>query len=104
MPTDGWPNGHVVSGTSEPPCPWVAPEYAAAMRAEFTIEPFVDGNPGPHVAAAIAAATAAGAEVSVGPFGTELAGDDAVVLQAVDALARAAVDAGATRVTVQLNV
>ena len=73
------------------------------MRAEFTVEPFVDGNPGPPVAAAIDAATAAGADVSVGPFGTEVAGDDAVVLDAVDALMRAAVDAGATRVTVQLN-
>ena len=73
------------------------------MRAEFTVEPFVDGNPGPHVAAAIEAATAAGAQVSVGPFARENAGSAAVVLSALDALMRAAMDAGATRVTIQLN-
>ena len=73
------------------------------MRAEFTVEPFVDGNPGPHVTAAIEAATEAGAQVSVGPFGSEVAGSAAVVLSAIDALMRAAMEAGATRVTVQLN-
>ena len=74
------------------------------MRAEFTVEPFVDGNPGPHVTAAIDAATATGATVSVGPFGSEIEGDTAVVLEAVDAMMRAAMAAGATRVTIQLNV
>ena len=72
------------------------------MRAEFTVEPFVDASPGPHVTAAIQAAAAAGAHVSVGPFGTEVSGSAQVVLDAVDALTRAAVDAGATRVTIQL--
>ncbi|MEM7288054.1 MAG: thiamine-binding protein [Actinomycetota bacterium] len=73
------------------------------MRAEFTVEPFVDGNPGPHVTAAIDAANEAGAEVSVGPFGSEISGDVEVVLRAIDSLVRAAVRAGATRVTVQVN-
>ncbi len=73
------------------------------MLAEFTVEPFVDGSPGPHVTAAIDAAAAVGAEVSVGPFGTEVSGAPALVLDAVDAMMRAAVAAGATRVTVQLS-
>ncbi len=73
------------------------------MRAEFTVEPFVDGNPGPHVAAAIDAAGAHGAEVTVGPFGTELSGDEDAVLAGLDAAMRAAMASGATRVTVQLT-
>ena len=37
---------------------------------EFTIEPFVEGRPGPHVTTAIAAAQQLGAEVEFGPFGS----------------------------------
>lgn len=73
------------------------------MRAEFTVEPFVDGDPGPHVRAAIAAAEASGAAVEVGPFGTSVEGEDALVLGAVDAITRAAMAAGATRVTLQVS-
>ncbi|MEE2958731.1 MAG: thiamine-binding protein [Actinomycetota bacterium] len=72
--------------------------------AEFTIEPFVEGEPGPHVRAAIAAAEAAGLVVRVGPFGTSVEGGSAAVLDAVDAVVRAAVDHGATRVSLQLTV
>ena len=35
---------------------------------EFTVEPFVEGQPGPHVQAALDAATDAGADVEFGPF------------------------------------
>ena len=37
---------------------------------EFTIEPFVEGHPGPHVLSAIAAAQALGYEIDFGPFGS----------------------------------
>ena len=37
---------------------------------EFTIEPFHEGNPGPHARAAVAAAEALGATVDFGPFGS----------------------------------
>lgn len=37
---------------------------------EFTIEPFHEGNPGPHVTAAVAAAEALGVAVEFGPFGS----------------------------------
>lgn len=75
-----------------------------ATVAEFTIEPFVEGEPGPHVRAAIAAAEAAGLTVEVGPFGTSVEGGSAAVLDAVDAVVRAAVEHGATRVSLQLTV
>jgi len=72
--------------------------------AEFTIEPFVEGDPGPHVRAAVAVAETAGLAVDVGPFGTAIEGESADVLNAVDAVVRAAVANGATRVSLQLTV
>lgn len=73
------------------------------MRAEFTVEPFVDGQMGPHVQAAIEAAEASAASVEVGPFGTALTGTPGDVLDAVDRVVRAAMDAGAVRVTLQVS-
>ena len=70
-----------------------------SLEVEFTIEPFVDAEPGPHVRAAIEAAEAAGVVVDVGPFGTTVSGDDDAVLDAIDRLLRAATAAGATRVS-----
>ena len=72
--------------------------------AEFTTEPFVDGAPGPHVQAAIAVAEEAGLEVEVGPFGTSVTGETPAVVSTVDAVLRAAVEHGATRVSLQLTV
>lgn len=74
------------------------------VHAEFTVEPFHPGEPGPHVAAAFEAAEACGATLEVGPFGTLLRGDsDEVVFEAVNSAVRAAVAAGATRVSFQLS-
>ena len=72
------------------------------LEVEFTVEPFVEGQPGPHVQAAVAAARRAGLAVEFGPFGTSATGDDAAVLDAVDGIVRSAVAAGATRVSLQL--
>ena len=74
-----------------------------ALRIEFTVEPFHDGAPGPHVHAAGEAARAAGLAVDFGPFGSSVEGDDEPVLAAADALARAAIAAGATRVSLQIS-
>jgi uncharacterized protein YqgV (UPF0045/DUF77 family) len=76
-----------------------------SLSAEFTVEPFTPGDPGPHVKAAFVAAEAVGAILEVGPFGTLLrATSDDLVFKAVDAAVRAAVAAGATRVSFQLFV
>ena len=76
-----------------------------SLIAEFTVQPFVPGAPGPHVLTAIEAARSHGARVDVGPFGNALSADsDAIVLAALDAAVRAAVGAGATQVTVQIQV
>ena len=73
-----------------------------ALRIEFTVEPFTDGAPGPHVRAAVEAARAAGMDVDFGPFGSSVVGDDERVLAVADAVVRAAIGAGATRVSVQV--
>jgi uncharacterized protein YqgV (UPF0045/DUF77 family) len=69
---------------------------------EFTVEPFVEGDPGPHVRAAVEAAEAEGLAVDFGPFGSTVRGEEEAVLAAVDRLVRAAVAAGATRVSLQV--
>ena len=62
------------------------------VRVEFFVEPFVEGRPGPHVLAAVAAAEARGLRVEFGPFGsscdidpTEVGAIGAVVAAVVDA-------------------
>ena len=70
---------------------------------EFTVEPFVEAHPGPHVQAAVDAAEALGLTVEFGPFGTTLTGPDDVVVDAVDQVVRAALGAGATRVALQVT-
>ena len=66
---------------------------------EFTIEPFVDGQPGRHVTAAVEAAESLGATVEFGPFGSTctVATDRAGELAA--AVIRAALANGATHVS-----
>lgn len=75
---------------------------AVSLVVEFTIEPFVEGEPGPHVRAAVDAARQSGLSVDFGPFGTSVSGEDGPVLDAVDGILRAATAAGATRVSLQI--
>ena len=74
------------------------------LSVEFTIEPFVEGAPGPHVTAGIDAVRTTGVDVEVGPFGTTATGESDAVLAAVTALCRDATEAGARRVSLQLEV
>ena len=73
------------------------------LHAEFTVEPFHPGEPGPHVTAAFDAATAAGLDVEIGPFGTAIEGEDELVVETVASILRAAITHGATRVSVQVE-
>ena len=73
------------------------------QRVEFTIEPFVEGRPGPHVSAPAAAAEAMGVAVEVGPFGSSCVVDDARVGEVVGAITQAAVANGATHVHVDIG-
>jgi uncharacterized protein YqgV (UPF0045/DUF77 family) len=71
--------------------------------AEFTIEPFVEGSPGPHVEAGLDAVRAAGFDPVIGPFGSSVTGPVEAVTEAVKALLDAATAAGATRVSIQVS-
>jgi uncharacterized protein YqgV (UPF0045/DUF77 family) len=71
--------------------------------AEFVIEPFTDGDPGPHVRAGIDAIEAKGLVVSMGPFGSSVDGEIQAIAPAIDAMVRAAISDGADRVLVEIT-
>lgn len=73
------------------------------LEVEFTIEPFVEGAPGPHVTAAVAAVEKLGASVEFGPFGTTLRAGKNDVGSIVAALLDAAYANGATHVSVHVG-
>ncbi len=72
------------------------------QQLEFTIEPFVEGQPGPHVTAAVDAAAAAGVDVEFGPFGSTCRAADDAMPDVVAAITRAAFANGATHVSLHL--
>ncbi|AKN73751.1 hypothetical protein QR97_32085 [Streptomyces sp. PBH53] len=72
---------------------------------EFTTEPFdLDEAPAHALVAREVIETAELDAVDVGPFGNTAEGGADRVLTAVDALLRKALQAGATRVSLQVNV
>jgi uncharacterized protein YqgV (UPF0045/DUF77 family) len=75
----------------------------ADCTAEFTIEPFDEGSPGPHVTEAIAAAERSSANVSVGPFGTRVEGNKSDIVAAVGAALTAGLKEGASQITVTVT-
>jgi uncharacterized protein YqgV (UPF0045/DUF77 family) len=72
---------------------------------EFTTEPFDLDEAPPHAVAAREVIQVAELDaVDVGPFGNTAEGGADAVLTAVDALLRKTLAAGATRVSLQVNV
>ncbi|MFJ9629861.1 hypothetical protein ACIRU8_19335 [Streptomyces sp. NPDC101175] len=75
------------------------------LRVEFTTEPFDLEEAPAHALVAREVVEAAELDsVDVGPFGNTAEGGADAVLAAVDALLRRTLDAGATRISLQLNV
>ncbi|MEU9384039.1 hypothetical protein AB0D38_25040 [Streptomyces sp. NPDC048279] len=75
------------------------------LRVEFTTEPFDLDEAPAH--ALVAREVIEGAQldaVDVGPFGNTAEGGTDAVLTAVDALLRRTLEAGATRISLQVNV
>ena len=66
---------------------------------EFTIEPFVEGHPGPHVLSAVAAAEALGIDVEFGPFGSTCSVPRDRIGEVTSAITTAAFANGATHVS-----
>jgi uncharacterized protein YqgV (UPF0045/DUF77 family) len=72
--------------------------------AEFTTEPFHgEGEPPEHARRAWQVVREAGLQGDFGPLGTEIEGDRDEVLDALRAVMAVALDAGATRITLQLH-
>ncbi|MGA1139289.1 MAG: hypothetical protein ACO38L_00830 [Ilumatobacteraceae bacterium] len=69
---------------------------------EFTVEPFVEGQPGPHVTNAVAAVEQHGVKVDFGPFGSTFTATEAVTPTIVADMMRAAYAHGATFVSVSV--
>ncbi|MET9574812.1 hypothetical protein ACLQ2D_01390 [Streptomyces sp. DT199] len=75
------------------------------LKVEFTTEPFDLDEAPEHALVAREVIEAAELDaVDVGPFGNTAQGGADAVLAAVDALLRKALEAGATRVSLQVNV
>lgn len=75
------------------------------LRVEFTTEPFdLDEAPAHAVVAREVVEAAQLDAVDVGPFGNTAEGGADRVLAAVDALLRRSLEAGATRISLQVNV
>jgi uncharacterized protein YqgV (UPF0045/DUF77 family) len=75
------------------------------LRAEFTIYPFREGETPPsHVEAAIDQLRRAGLEVEVGPLGQVVVGEPGVLLEALRAAEAAAVEAGAKKMVLSIEV
>jgi uncharacterized protein YqgV (UPF0045/DUF77 family) len=72
--------------------------------AEVLIEPFTEGELGPHVQNAIESLEAAGFEVAVGPFGNQITGNHHAVVSAIGHAITSAIDSGAVRVTVTVEI
>ena len=73
------------------------------VELEFLVEPFKEGDPGPHVTEALAAVQAAGLTAEMGAFATSAGGDLSAVANAVHDLIVAAMDQGATRLQIQVS-
>ncbi|MFF3872275.1 hypothetical protein [Streptomyces sp. NPDC001978] len=75
------------------------------LRVEFTTEPFDLDEAPTHALAAREVIEAAELDaVDVGPFGNTAEGGADAVLSAIDTLLRKSLAAGATRISLQVNV
>jgi uncharacterized protein YqgV (UPF0045/DUF77 family) len=69
---------------------------------DFTIEPFVEGQPGAHVTEPIAALAALGITAEFGAFGSSCEADHDMIPEVVAAVLKSAFNNGATRVNVDV--
>jgi 8-oxo-dGTP pyrophosphatase MutT (NUDIX family)/uncharacterized protein YqgV (UPF0045/DUF77 family) len=76
---------------------------SSVQRVEFTVEPFVEGQPGRHVTASLDAVKALGIDVEFGPFGSECTAGADRTPEVVAAIVRAAFENAATHVTIDIT-
>jgi len=74
----------------------------ADVAVEFLIEPFVEGVPGSHVDAALAAFTSRGLSVDLGPFSSVSSGSLERIGEAIGAMVVDAMRGGATHINLSV--
>jgi hypothetical protein len=74
------------------------------VRLEFTVEPFVDGQPGEHVKAVWRAVEGRGYVLEHGPFSSEAVVSAGEAPSLIQEILRAALWGGATHVSFQVDV
>ena len=80
----------------------VQPTDDRVCHLEFLVEPFTEGNPGPHVLEPLRSLRRQGIEVNQGPFGNSLVGDRSTVAAAILTILEGAFDRGASRILINL--
>ncbi len=93
---------HLPEFTRSGPSPG-AHTIADVQRIEFTIEPFVEAQPGPHVTAPIEALAELGIDVEIGPFGSHCEVDGDRAGEVVSTVVGAAIANGATHINVDVT-
>jgi uncharacterized protein YqgV (UPF0045/DUF77 family) len=74
------------------------------LVAEFTTEPFdVEGTPPAHATEALRAAQEVGLDCDFGPLGTQVRGEQELLLAALPGVLAAAFAGGASQVTLQVR-
>jgi 8-oxo-dGTP pyrophosphatase MutT (NUDIX family)/uncharacterized protein YqgV (UPF0045/DUF77 family) len=94
---------HHVPGFARSSPPAAARTMQSVQRIEFTVEPFVEAQPGAHVTAPVDALQAMGVTVDIGPFGSSCDVDDEQVGAVVAAVATAAIANGATHLNLDIS-
>ena len=72
------------------------------VSVEFLVEPFVEGNPGNHVAAAVDAFSSRDLTVDIGPFASVACGPLEAIGEAVGALVVETIKSGATHINLHV--
>ena len=79
------------------------PVQQGRCRLEFLIEPFMEGNPGPHVLSSLEVLRNAGMEVVLGPFGNTAEGEEETLTSLLPMIVQSAFEKGASRILLNLT-
>ncbi|MDE0230853.1 MAG: helix-turn-helix domain-containing protein [bacterium] len=72
-------------------------------RLEYLVEPFEEGNPGPHVLGTLDILQRHGLEMTMGPFGNTVDGDYETLTSVLPTVLRSAFEKGASRISITLT-
>ncbi len=72
-------------------------------RLEFLVEPFAEGNPGPHVLGSQEILQHHGLEMALGPFGNTVEGDYETITSVLPTMLKSAFEKGASRISITLT-